>query len=171
MKGWFVVRTHHQRESWAVENLLRQGATVYLPRIAERARIGRNRTHIYRPKYLFPGYVFVKTDGQWRFLLGTYGIAAVIMQSPISPGLVPDPVIDDIRAREDQDGLVILPDRVSSKERFRKGEQVRVASGVYSGYIGIYDGTGPQDRERVLLDFLGRKTRVLIGSALLESVD
>lgn len=173
MKGWFVVRTHHKREPWACENISRQGADYYLPLIIENTRTSRKKGPAVveaRPRSLFPGYVFVKTEGQWRFLLGTFGVIGVIMQGA-DPAVVPEQIIADLRAREDANGIIQLPGRPEGlSSRFKVGDQVRVAEGPYSGYIGIYDGVKSKEREQVLLDFLGRKTRVLIGIEHLESV-
>jgi transcription antitermination factor NusG len=167
MKGWFVVKTHHQREKWACENIARQGATFYLPQVLNRTRLRGRKTEAEGTRCLFPGYLFVKTAGQWRFLLGTFGVAAVIMQGQ-QPALLPDWEVDRLKNSE-VDGLVVLPKEALMTERFKTGERVRVADGLFSGCTGIYEGSGPKECERVLLDFLGRKTAVLIGSQYLQS--
>lgn len=168
MKGWVVVRTHSCREKWAAENISRQGARPYIPKIAERIKLRAHRHEmITRVRPLFLSYVFVEVNGAWRFLLGTFGVAGVIMQGAF-PALLKDKDIEALRQLEDEDGLIVLPKRPVER-RFRPGTPVRISDGVYSGYKGIYDGVGPQERERVLLDYLGRKTSVLIGANLLEA--
>lgn len=170
MQGWFVVKTHHQRERWACENILRQGAEPYAPLIAERVRYKGKLTEV-KPKFLFPSYVFVKTSGQWRFLLSTYGVYSVLMQGSL-PAMVLDKEIEKFKALEDSDGLVVLPPRpvTEQRKRFKKGEKLRVASGVFSGYVGVYDGYATQDRQKVLLDYLGRKVSVLVSDDCLEKL-
>jgi transcription antitermination factor NusG len=134
----------------------------------DRGRLGKRNVDIERAKCVFPSYIFVRpVKGQWRFLLGTFGVAGVIMQGDVAARL-PDKEIIKIRALEDKNGLVVFPSKPQNVGRFKVGDTVRISSGVYSGYVGIYDGTSPHEREKVLLDYLGRKTRILIGSECLE---
>lgn len=170
--NWVVVRTQPNREAWAAENIIRQLAVPYLPRCAEKIKIGNH--YETKARLLFPGYIFVRTfDGRWRFLLGTYGVSSVVMTGS-SPAVVQEAEIARIKACEDSDGLVhlpkLLPDLYDEEDhhRFKKGQPVRIKDGVYSGYEGIYEGCHAKDRERILLDYLGRKTRVLIGTEQLE---
>ena len=160
-KNWVVVKSKHNREAWACENILRQLALPYTPRYAERVKVGGH--YEIRPRLLFPGYIFVQTlDGHWRFLIGTYGVASVMMVGK-EPAIVQDSEIAKLRNSEDADGLVQLPKFIPNA-RFKKGDTVKITEGLYSGYAGVYDGIGPRDRERILLDYLGRKTTVLISS-------
>lgn len=164
MRRWVVARTQPNRASWAAENILRQFAEPYLPKCAEKVKVGK--LYETRARLLFPGYIFVRLlDGRWRFLLGTYGVASVIMMGS-EPAIVPDADILRLKRYEDIDGLIHLP-RIT-EEGFKPGSSVRVIEGPYAGYVGIYEGTSVKDRERILLDYLGRKTRVLIGAEQLE---
>lgn len=165
MTGWFVARTQTRRENWAAENIARQGAEFYLPRVAEEVYVRRGAPYVVRARCLFPSYIFVRSpNGQWRFLLGTFGVTELIM-SGAQPAVVADGEIARIQAREDVDGIVHLPARPS---RFVHGSQVRVADGPFVGYVGIYQGASSKECQRVLLDFLGRKATVLIGDSCLE---
>ncbi len=160
-EGWIVARTKAQRESWAAENVARQGYVFYYPRVARRVRGKLGRLMVAEP--LFPRYLFVKARNNWHPLLSTFGLAGVVMTAE-SPSLMPDKVIDELRSREDPtSGLVVLP-------RLSEGQTVRVRRGPFGGQSGIYQGSSSIDRERVLLDFLGRKTMVLIARDLLEVV-
>lgn len=162
MDGWLVVRPHHQRERWACENIVRQGATPYDPKIIERtAQRGRL---IWKRRSLFPSYMFVKCEnGRWRFLLSTFGVASVVMQGS-QPARLRDQLIELLRSREDDEGLIHLP----TAPRFSKGKAVRVLNGPFAHLEGIYEGAGSKHRERVLLHLLGRSTPVDIEPELLE---
>lgn len=165
LAGWLVVRTQHSREVWAAENIRRQEGEPYLPRVAE--RIKRGALIEVRSKYLFPSYIFVKyVAGRWRFLLGTYGVNSVIMGTGNNPAVVADTEVAKLRACEDVDGLIRLPEWLPGEGvgegRFRAGEAVRVNGGLYKGYEGLYVGQSAKDREKILLEYLGRKTSVLI---------
>lgn len=165
MEGWLVARTRFAQERWACENIRRQAAEPYLPMILEQ-RLTNHRIML-QERCLFPGYVFVKTNGQWRFLLNTFGLLGVIL-SGAKPAVVAEKEISALRARENSAGYVVLPARASPPSRFSPGQRVRVAGGALSGYSGIYAGAGAKARQRVLLEFLGRKTPVLIGGEFLE---
>ena len=70
------------------------------------------------------------------------------------PAHMADDIIDAIRGRE-VDGLIVLP----RAPRLKPGQQVKVLRGAFEGKIGIYEGMSGLDRERILLDLLGRKVR------------
>lgn len=166
-KIWVLARTQPSRENWAAENVKRQGCEFYLPQFEEEVMVGRrgSKKIVTMKRPLFPSYLFVHTMGQWRFLLGTFGVSSV-MQENGTAAIVPDSAIDQLRSRE-VNGLIVLPSRQS--RHFEKGDSVRVTEGSFLGYQGIYEGLGANDRVKVLLDFMGRKTPILIGEGSLES--
>lgn len=158
---WLVAQTKPHRERWAAENVGRQGFRWYLPMTQSSKALNRK----LHPVCLFPRYLFVLTEGPWRSIQGTYGVTGVVMAGE-APAIVPERAIESIRAREGSDGLVHLPD--ASGGRFKPGEAVRVNGGVFSGYKGIFQGLSGGERSRVLVEFLGRHTSVLIGDEHLE---
>ena len=171
MQGWLVVKSKHQQEAWAAENIARQSSQVtevFLAKIAERVK-GAGKLTGFRVRYLFPKFLFVKLSTErWRFLLGTYGVKQVLMVGG-NPAYVQDHELDKLRKLQDADGLIHLPS-LTEAVRFKHGDTVLVNSGVYKGYVGLYDGQAPKDRERILLDYLGRKTPVMIDTEALSKV-
>ena len=164
---WVLAKTKAQRELWAAENVARQGFDFYLPMTTAPAK-PQDKLKPPKPQCLFPRYLFVRTEGPWRFLTGTYGVMGVIMQGQ-SPAVMPSSEIEKLKAREDTNGLVILPK--APKFRFNNGDSVRINSGAYSGFQGIYECDDAHTRNRVLLEFFGRKTPVLIGEDCLEAAE
>lgn len=165
-ESWFVCRTQPYRELWAAENVARQNGIYYLPKILESVRIVVRgvRKKEFRTRPLFPCYLFVKAqEGQWRFLLNTFGISAVVMHAE-QPGLLPGHVVDRLKARE-KDGLVVLP----AANKFDSEQPVRLIKGAFSGHVGIVQGNSASERVRVLLDLLGRKTSFLVAESSLEA--
>jgi transcriptional antiterminator RfaH len=160
---WIVARTKPNREQWAAENLARQGFIYYSPTITEVIKKGALRLAIAKP--LFPNHIFVQASERWRPLLSTFGISSVIMSGQY-PATLPLYEIERIRKLEDTTGAVVLPKRTGSA--FRPGQLVRVKGGQFSGYHGLCEGMSAKEREAVLIDFLGRKARVLIAADLLE---
>jgi transcription antitermination factor NusG len=160
-RGWIVARTKPGREAWAAENVARQGYTYYFPRIlAQRKRLARAEP-------LFHCYLFVQTSGAWKFLLSTFGVSGVVIFGE-TPSYLPQTEIDKFRALE-VDGLVQLPKIDLSTQRFKPGQEVRVRGGVFSGFAGVYQGQDAREREKVLIDFLGRKTLVLLAPDIVEA--
>lgn len=156
---WIVARTKPNREQWAAENVARQGYIPYLPKVM----VQRKRLAQAQP--LFACYLFVQTSGAWRFLLGTFGVSGIVTIGD-TPATIANKIIDDLRARE-IDGCIELP--LEQKEPFATGAQLRVKGGLFSGYQGIYAGMDPRARVKVLLDFLGRKTHILLAPEMLEA--
>ncbi len=165
---WVVARTKALREQWAAENVVRQGFDFYIPKTKPPPK-PQLRKRPLKSVCLFPRYLFVKTNGQWRFLLGTYGVTGVVMQGQ-NPAIMPAKIITELKAREGADGLIALPQ--IGQSRFKAGDKVRVGAGsIFSGFPGIYEHHDANSRVSVLLEFLGRKTRVLIGEDFLEAAE
>lgn len=76
--------------------------------------------------------------------------------------------IDSLRERESAEGFVNLPD--DALRRFKKNQSVRIEKGILAGQVGIVAGLKDRDRVRVLFEFLGRKTEVLIAETDLTEV-
>jgi transcriptional antiterminator RfaH len=143
--NWIVVRSHPNRENFAVEHCVKQGYVVFLPRILEFAGHGSQRNAIAKP--LFPTYLFVGIEARWRPLLSTFGVRSVILHGD-SPAFVRLSIIEELRERQDRDGLITLPQR-------KRGDHVEIARGTFAGHAGIYLGMPARDRVRVLLSLLG----------------
>jgi transcriptional antiterminator RfaH len=165
--GWIVAFSKVGREYYAAENLTRQSVDYYIPKIIEYAERGRRKERhtIAKATPLFPRYIFIHVNHQWRHVLSTFGVAGVIMQGD-SPAFIGQKAIDQIREREDEEGLVHLP----QPEQLSQGDKVKVITGPFSGAIGICEGMSVKDRQKVLLDYLGRKTSVLLGEEMLQRV-
>lgn len=157
--AWIVVMTKPNSEAIAVENLKRQGYGYYFPRILTL----KGATALVRP--LFPRYVFAQTDGSWYSLRSTRGVSYVLMNDD-GPATISDEIIDSIRSKENERGLIDL--RSDKPEKFVKGEAVRATDGVFQGLDLIYDQRlGDRERVRVLADLLGRQVPVIIEEKVL----
>lgn len=155
MSHWIVVTSQPRREEWARENIEKQGAVAYVPKIAHPSNPNKTSP-------LFPRYMFVDIEpvgGQWVFLTGTFGVSGVVLRGD-EPAPIREYEIDAIRSREDESGLVQLPQAPQEPEGFNRGESLRVADGPFLGTWGVCDGMSPQQRVYVMLNMLGRRTRV-----------
>jgi transcription antitermination factor NusG len=123
--------------------LMRARFETYCPRIRRRGRIA----------FLFPSYVFVrlKANLHWYPIVWTPHVVRLIMAGE-RPANLSEGIVADLKRRE-RGGFVPLP----RAARLQKGQQVRVISGSFEGHLGIYDGQTNRERERVLLEMLGRQ--------------
>jgi transcriptional antiterminator RfaH len=154
--SWFVVQTQPNAESKAKRHLLNQGFTVYLPLYRRRVRHARRNEIVLRP--LFPSYLFVQLDSEqqrWRSINGTIGVRRILSDGD-APRYVPDKIIDEIVARQDETGAVKL-----SPPIFAPGQAVRLLDGPFADVSGLFEEVRDQNRVVLLLSLLGRKVRVM----------
>lgn len=156
---WFVCMTKPNHEGIAAVNLARQGFTYYYPRYLLKKP---DKTTTIRP--LFPRYMFVKLGEVWHSLRGTRGISSLLMGDG-GPQLLPDRVIEGIRAREDKNGLYQL----IAPPRFQRGAKVKAEAGPFVGLPLLYEGQSAHDRVRCLVELMGRSCPVEIEEKLLAA--
>jgi transcriptional antiterminator RfaH len=158
---WYVVHTQVQKESQAELNLRQQGFVTYLPRYLRTRRHARKSTIVARP--LFPRYLFVGLDlarDRWRVIQSTFGVSNLVFAGE-QPLAVPDGVVDQIRAREGNDGFVMLglPAGVGP------GSRVRLIDGIFADAKGVLERIADDRRVAILLELLGRKVRIFVPAA------
>jgi transcriptional antiterminator RfaH len=122
---WYAVYTRPHNEARALEHLLRQGYSAYLPRYRTQISHARRHQTVLRP--LFPRYLFAGIDRvsmPWRPILSTVGVADVVRAGD-EPAPVPSGIVTAIREREEAGGF----DRLNPCQSLRLGELVRVTAG------------------------------------------
>lgn len=160
MAFWAVAISQPNRERTALMHLARQGYRAYCP-LARRQRVRKGRkVEVQIP--LFPRYLFVEIDeDRWRSLRGTRGLSSVIMDTHGErPARVREEVIDKVRAVESAAG--------QDAPRFVHGQRVALIEGPFAGLPAVWVGQSARDREFVLLELLGRATRVEVAAAELQ---
>ena len=163
MTRWYVARTHALGEEKALFNLLKQGFETYLPRHLKRRRHARRTEWVKAP--LFPRYLFINFDiavTRWRSISSTIGIDRMIctLDRPVP---VPDGVVEDIKSRENERGLISLAQCLS----LSRGDRVQIETGAFSDMTGLFECSTDDERVVVLLDLLGRQVRVRVPAASL----
>jgi len=160
---WYVVHTQPHRENRAVLNLRRQGFDTYMPKFRRVRRHARKTDIVSRP--LFPRYMFVKFDLNrelWRSIHSTYGVSRLISKGE-EPIPVPVGVVEEIRAREDDNGFVVL----GLPAGIGLGSPVRLIDGIFAESRGVLDRIADQNRVSVLLQLLGREVRVSLPASFI----
>lgn len=164
--SWFVAQTQPNLEAKAAENLARQGFEVYLPRYRKTVRHARRVSIVNAP--LFPNYVFIRFDfetTQWRSINSTRGVSRLV-GCETAPASLPADVVEGLKKREGVDGFF---DVVRPHAEFKAGDVVRVCDGAFNSCRGIFEARTDKDRVAVLLDMLGRKSRVMLNIQSIEA--
>jgi transcriptional antiterminator RfaH len=148
--GWRVVQTKRHKERSTGARLVEDGLPTYLPLLLQwppptvGSEVGP----------LFPGYLFVWVSPlDFHRVSRTAGVRGFVTFGGVPPRL-DDSVIEYLRAREGEDGIIradLLP----------AGAEVVITDGPLRGLVAVIERrlTGRQ-RVLVLLDILQRSTRV-----------
>lgn len=152
---WYAVYTKPQLELWARTNLWERGFEVYLPQYARRRSHARKVEMVRAP--LFPRYLFLRADlaQTGKAAINTAPGAIGLVNFGGEPASVADAVIEEIRGREKEDGLVQLVDGA----RLKLNDRLRITDGALCGHVGIFLHMADRDRAVLLLDLLGRQVR------------
>jgi len=161
---WYAVYTQPHAEPKALQHLLRQGYTAYLPRYRTKVSHARRRQIVLRP--LFPRYLVAGIDRAtmpWRPILSTFGVTDIVRAGD-EPALVPTEIVTAIRERESKGAF----DRLDSQQPLSLGELVRVTTGTFEDMVGRLVELRDHDRIVVLLELLGRTVRAQLRAEVVE---
>ncbi|NIJ19288.1 transcriptional antiterminator RfaH [Sphingomonas naasensis] len=158
---WYLVQTKPSRGLLAERNLRRQGFGVFAPRIAAKRRARGGYEEGFRE--LFPGYLFVSAgaSARWRAIDSTLGVQRLVAFGSDGPSRVSNELIELLKRRCDAgDTVQPLPLKV--------GDAVKIVAGPFSEYVASVESMPSEKRIWVLLDLLGRETRVSLAREDLE---
>ena len=163
--NWFAVVTKPRQEQIALENLQRQGFECFLP-MAENPyqRRSKKQQKIIEP--LFPRYLFLNAIASQQNLAPvrcTKGVLNMV-RFGIELAVVPEPVINAIKALEEKETGLIKIEPVTIKA----GDNVRVFDGPLTGLNGIVQEKNSDRRTIILMELMGRPTRVEVETLQLQ---
>ncbi len=155
MMRWYAIYTKPRLEVWAENNLWQRGFEVYLPQCARRRSHAR-KIELVRAA-LFSRYLFLRADLACcaRPLINTApgAVGLVAFGGTLAP--IPDAVIEEIRARENDSGLVPLAD----SRNLKPNDKLKIVDGALSDVVGLFVQATDDDRVILLLNLLGRQVR------------
>ena len=161
-KEWFILqfkcKSHHQ----AKKNLSRQGFEVFLPLHDTTSR--KLSRFINTSKPLFPGYMFIRfyrAESDWHKINNTYGVSRLITFNSCLKS-IPATFVDNLMKRYDSSGK-LLP-----IQKLKKGDQVTVLMGPFANFIATVEKYEADQRIWILMDLMGRKTKIQTQSDALE---
>ena len=153
-KEWFILQFKSNSHHLAAKNLNRQGFETFLPLHDTTSR--RTSRFINTSKPLFPGYMFIrfdKTESEWHKINSTYGVSRLITFNSILKS-IPTAFVDSLMKRYDLSGK-LLP-----MQKLKKGDQVKVLKGPFANFIATVEKYEEAQRIWILMDLMGRKTKI-----------
>ncbi|MEA1991484.1 MAG: transcriptional activator RfaH [Thermodesulfobacteriota bacterium] len=158
-REWFAIRTQPRKEQIARKHYEQQDFIVYSPLVLTIRRHARRIDKVPRP--LFPGYVFLHLsieDRRWNTIGSTIGAIGPVRFGEYYPP-VPDWVIEGLRVREDESGLISLGSQGST---FKQGDRVSVVLENLEYLEGIFQAARGEDRALILMEILHRQVSTLV---------
>jgi transcriptional antiterminator RfaH len=153
-KEWFILQFKSNSHHRAKENLIRQGFEIFLPLHNSTSR--RSSRFINTSQPLFPGYMFItfdRTKTEWHKINNTYGVSRLVSFNSILKS-VPTTFVDNLKKRYDLSGKLI------PMQKLKKGDQVSVLTGPFANFIATIEKYEDDQRIWVLMDLMGRKTKI-----------
>ena len=153
-KEWFILQFKSNSHHLAAKNLNRQGFETFLPLHETTSR--RLSRFINTSKPLFPGYMFIKFDraeSEWHKINSTYGVSRLITFNSILKS-IPTIFVDHLMKRYDSSGKLI------PIKKLKKGDQVTVLKGPFANFAATVEKYKDDQRIWVLMDLMGRKTKI-----------
>jgi len=152
---WYVAYTKPRQEQFARENLVRQGYSVYLPKLKVLKSLRHRQQVGFEP--LFPRYLFFQPRDAEQSIApvrSTQGVTSIVRFGGVPAVLQPD-TLEGIRAFECCQNAVAFAERNS----LQPGKTVVVTNGPLAGLEGLVAMVSRQ-RVIVLMHLLGEQTQV-----------
>jgi transcriptional antiterminator RfaH len=159
MSHWFLAQVKPNADAIARRNLERQHFATFQP-LERRTRVKGGR-FVSENRPFFPGYLFLsypEAVAPWSLVNSTYGVSRLVSFAG-KPAMVPDAVMAQLQGACDVDEVMAI------NHQFEPGTQVEIATGTFASFIGEIERLTPHCRVMVLLDFMGKKTRVNLPAA------
>lgn len=159
--NWYAIYTKPRQEDKVEEILARASFEVFNPKLRKKRLVRGKNEYVIKP--LFPNYLFAKLDPvrQYHMIKYTRGVSGIV-GNPGSPWPVSADLIDIIRSRMNEDGLIVITPDIEI------GDKVEIVEGPFRGFLGIFEREmKDSDRIIVLLNTIEYQVRVNIDKELL----
>lgn len=154
-ENWFAAQLKPNAVRIAQRNLDRQGIVHFAPRMMVSRRVSGRI--VRRADMVFPGYVFVQFDPArpgWQAINATHGICRLVIGDRHDPRALPVDFMQALLAQCDGSGLL------APVALLDVGDRVEMVDGPFATLVGRIEALDRDGRVRVLMDLLGRETRV-----------
>lgn len=161
-RRWVCYFTQPHREKLALASLRESGLEAYLPlyrkSVLRRGKPAQARVPLF-PRYIFAASPQDATLFAASRLKGVTSFAARTLEQ----SLVCDSIISTLRGAHDEEGLVCF-----DSGRARSGQAVKVLSGPFAGFEGLFVEPDDKKRSFILLNLLGKTHRISVFNRALE---
>lgn len=160
---WLLAQIRPNADEIAKRNLLRQGFRTFQP--MEMRTIVRRGRYTQQLRPFFSGYIFVmhpSISAPWSVVNSTYGVSRLVRFGDRHVP-VPEPVMADLFAACDENNVI------SIERPFAVGDTVKVLHGPFTDFVGEVERLHPDQRAIILLDIMGKQTRVTMSKAGLRA--
>ena len=153
-KEWFILQFKSNSHHKAEQNLKRQGFETFLPLHDVTSR--KLSRYVNTSKPLFPGYMFIafdRAETKWHKINNTYGVSRLVT---INSNLkaISTTFVNNLMKRYDLLGKLI------PVQNLKKGDQVTVLTGPFADFTATVETYEDDQRVWILMDLLGRKTKI-----------
>ncbi len=157
MKSWYVVNTKAHSEFKVINYLNSKNITIFMPKLLVTRTHARQVKQVLRP--LFPSYLFVyiNLDHSFRLIKSAIGVKGMLTNGN-KPTCVSFDIMQNLFDNTDTNGIV----KRLTVAKFKIGQKLEINEGLFKGKIGSFYGMSAKDRISVLLNFLGRKSKISI---------
>lgn len=163
---WYVIRTHPKQEDRVDNNLRASGLETFTPRIKDCRFNQYTGDPVITIKHLFPSYIFARFGAadalhRVRFSRGVRNVVSFGEK----PAKIDDDIIDLIRSRVREDGLVKIGPSLKA------GDRVVIKSGPLKSFTGVLESEmKPAERVMILLKTVSYQAHYIIQPELLEQI-
>jgi len=164
-KEWFILQFKSNSHHLAAKNLNRQGFETFLPLHVTTSRSSSRFINTSKP--LFPGYMFIrfdKAESEWHKIKSTYGVSRLIIFNSHLKS-IPTEFVNSLMKRYDLSGK-LLP-----IQKLKEGDQVAILTGPFADFSATIEKYEADHRIWILMDLMGRKTKIQIESERLQLSD
>ena len=161
---WHLLLCKPNQYHIAFRNLKRLGFDLFMPRHFVERRLKGRVLREMRP--VFGGYLFLNVnpaEPRWYDVRMASGVSKIIGHSTGGPSVVPPDIIAGLMQRCDGDGL--LQETVTD---FSEGDKVRIIGGPFANFITSIEKIDPDRRLHVLLELMGRPTKVIVDPTMAD---
>ena len=153
-KEWYILQFKPNSHHIATKNLNQQGFDTFLPLDDTTSRKASRFINTAQP--LFPGYMFIsfnKAETEWHRINNTYGVSRLVTFNSILKS-IPTTFVDDLMMRFDLSG------KLPPIKKFKNGDQVKVIKGPFANFVAKVETYETEQRIWVLMDLMGRTTKI-----------
>ena len=157
MSDWYAAFCQPRKEELAERNLLNQGYSVFLPRLATQRQRRGKWVDVIEP--LFPRYLFVAPSSERQSLSpvrSTFGVNTLVRFGGRAV-IVSEAIVTSLRRMHDSaTGACVL------RSQFKQGTAVQLRHGPLAGLEGVFQCEDGEGRALVLLEFLGKVNKIRV---------